>query len=124
MAHLKLGEILLQQGLINEDQLRESIQVQKRESGRIGEILIKMGFLTEEDIVAAAPRNGIFAAAAVNHVVAAAGVDRVDARSGNGDKIVAAAAPNLVIAVAGGDVDLRSRSHVVVGTNRPAPEVK
>ena len=53
MAHLKLGEILLQQGLINEDQLRESIHIQKKESGRIGEILIKQGFLTEEDIVAA-----------------------------------------------------------------------
>jgi type IV pilus assembly protein PilB len=53
MAHLKLGEILLQQGLINEEQLREAIQIQKKESGRIGEILIKLGFLTEEDIVAA-----------------------------------------------------------------------
>lgn len=53
MAHLKLGEILLQQGLLNEEQLREAIQVQKRDSGRIGEILIKLGFLTEEDIVAA-----------------------------------------------------------------------
>ncbi len=53
MAHLKLGEILLQQGLVNEEQLREAIQVQKKESGRIGEILIKLGFLTEEDIVAA-----------------------------------------------------------------------
>lgn len=53
MAHIKLGEILLQQGLINEEQLREAIQIQKKESGRIGEILIKLGFLTEEDIVAA-----------------------------------------------------------------------
>lgn len=53
MAHLKLGEILLQHGLINEGQLREAIQVQKKEQGRIGEILIKLGFLTEEDIVAA-----------------------------------------------------------------------
>ncbi len=53
MAHFKLGEILLQQGLINEAQLREAIQVQKKEPGRIGEILIKLGFLTEEDIVAA-----------------------------------------------------------------------
>ncbi len=53
MAHFKLGEILLQQGLINESQLREAIQVQKKETGRIGEILIKLGFLTEEDIVAA-----------------------------------------------------------------------
>lgn len=53
MAHLKLGEILLQHGLINEGQLREAIQIQKKEQGRIGEILIKLGFLTEEDIVAA-----------------------------------------------------------------------
>lgn len=53
MAHLKLGEILLQQGLINEEQLKEAIQVQKKEPGRIGEILVKLGFLTEEDIVAA-----------------------------------------------------------------------
>lgn len=53
MAHFKLGEVLLQQGLINDSQLREAIQVQKKESGRIGEILIKLGFLTEEDIVAA-----------------------------------------------------------------------
>lgn len=53
MAHFKLGEILLQQGLINEEQLKEAIQVQKKETGRIGEILIKLGFLTEEDIVAA-----------------------------------------------------------------------
>ncbi len=53
MAHFKLGEILLQQGLINESQLREAIQIQKKEPGRIGEILVKLGFLTEEDIVAA-----------------------------------------------------------------------
>ncbi len=53
MGHFKLGEVLLQQGLINDSQLREAIQVQKKESGRIGEILIKLGFLTEEDIVAA-----------------------------------------------------------------------
>ncbi len=53
MAHFKLGEILLQQGLINEEQLRDAIQIQKKEQGRIGEILIKLGFLTEEDIVAA-----------------------------------------------------------------------
>ncbi len=53
MAHFKLGEILLQQGLINEEQLKEAIQVQKKETGRIGESLIKLGFLTEEDIVAA-----------------------------------------------------------------------
>jgi len=51
MAHLKLGEILLQQGLITEKQLLEAIQAQSKEHGRIGEILIKLGMLTEEDLV-------------------------------------------------------------------------
>lgn len=53
MAHLKLGELLIQQQLITEDQLTEAINLQKKERGRIGEILIKMGILTEQDIIAA-----------------------------------------------------------------------
>ncbi|MEW5894142.1 MAG: ATPase, T2SS/T4P/T4SS family [Candidatus Omnitrophota bacterium] len=53
MAHLRLGEILLQQDLITEDQLNEAINIQKKERGRLGEILIKMGVLTEEDIIGA-----------------------------------------------------------------------
>ena len=53
MAHLKLGEILIKQGLISDNQLKEAIKAQKREQGRIGEVLIKLGILTEEDIVAA-----------------------------------------------------------------------
>ncbi len=50
MEHLKLGEILMKQGLINEDQLKEAINHQKTEKGRIGEILIKLNMITEEDI--------------------------------------------------------------------------
>lgn len=53
MAHLKLGEILVQQGLITEQHLAEGIKYQKKNGGRIGEVLIKLGFLTEEDIVVA-----------------------------------------------------------------------
>jgi len=53
MAHLKLGEILLQQGLITDKQLKEAIKAQDKEHGRIGEVLIKMGILTEDDLVAA-----------------------------------------------------------------------
>jgi len=53
MAHLKLGEILIQQGLLTEKQLQEAIKVQKKEHGRLGEVLIKLGFLTEENIIAA-----------------------------------------------------------------------
>ncbi|HSA30727.1 MAG TPA: ATPase, T2SS/T4P/T4SS family [Candidatus Omnitrophota bacterium] len=53
MAHQKLGEILIQQGLISEEQLKDAISRQKRERGRLGEILVKMGTLTEDDIIAA-----------------------------------------------------------------------
>lgn len=53
MQHLKLGEILIQQGLITQDQLDKAITLQKKERGRIGEILVKMGVLSEEDIIRA-----------------------------------------------------------------------
>src|SRR3989338_8377805 len=51
MTYLKLGEILLQQGLITEEQLNQAIAAQKQEGGRIGEILIKLGFIKEEDMI-------------------------------------------------------------------------
>ncbi|HOY09835.1 MAG TPA: hypothetical protein PLB05_07145, partial [Candidatus Omnitrophota bacterium] len=53
MMHYKIGEILLQQKLITEDQLQDAIAMQKRDGGRVGENLIKLGYLTEEDIVSA-----------------------------------------------------------------------
>jgi len=46
-----LGEILVQQGLITEAQLKEAISAQKHEKGRIGEVLIKLGMIKEKDIV-------------------------------------------------------------------------
>src|SRR3989338_9010730 len=51
--HLKLGELLIQQGLITEDQLKEAMKAQKRESGRIGEVLMKLGILSEEELAKA-----------------------------------------------------------------------
>ena len=53
MSHLKLGEILIQQGLLTEKQLQEAIGVQKKEKGRIGEILVKLGMISEENMAAA-----------------------------------------------------------------------
>ena len=53
MMHYKIGEILLQQKLISDDQLHDAIAMQKRDGGRVGENLIKLGYLTEEDIVSA-----------------------------------------------------------------------
>ena len=50
MARLKLGEILIQQGFITEEQLMKAIEAQKKEKGRIGEILVKLSIITEEDM--------------------------------------------------------------------------
>jgi type IV pilus assembly protein PilB len=51
--YLKLGELLIKEGIITQSQLEEVIKVQAKEGGRLGEILLKMGFVTEEDIVVA-----------------------------------------------------------------------
>ena len=53
MAHYKLGEILIKQGLITEGQLSQAIELQREQHGRIGEVLIKLGLVSEEDIAAA-----------------------------------------------------------------------
>ncbi len=48
-----LGEILLRRGLLNQDQLTKALDLQKKESGYLGEILTKQGFVEERDIVVA-----------------------------------------------------------------------
>jgi type IV pilus assembly protein PilB len=48
---VKIGQLLVGDGLITETQLEEALRLQKREGGRIGSILIKLGYLTEEKLV-------------------------------------------------------------------------
>ena len=48
-----IGQILLKRHLINEQQLNEALVLQKKESGFLGEILVKLGYLEERDIVVA-----------------------------------------------------------------------
>ena len=49
----KLGQILLKEGLITEEQLEKAIEIQKKDGTRLGETLINLGILTEKDIVVA-----------------------------------------------------------------------
>nr|MBU1328158.1 type II secretion system ATPase GspE [Candidatus Omnitrophota bacterium] len=49
----KLGQILLSEGLITEEQLDKAIEIQKKEGSRLGETFINLGILTEKDIVVA-----------------------------------------------------------------------
>lgn len=51
MLHRKLGEILVERGLITPQQLHDAIAAQDREHGRIGEVLIKLGVLSEDQVV-------------------------------------------------------------------------
>ena len=49
----QIGEILIKRGLINAKQLQEALQVQKKENGLLGAILIKLGYVSEIDVVVA-----------------------------------------------------------------------
>ncbi|MBN2096860.1 MAG: Flp pilus assembly complex ATPase component TadA [Candidatus Omnitrophica bacterium] len=50
-SRLKLGELLVKEGLITNEQLEKAIAVQKQEGKRIGEVLVRLGLVTEKDIV-------------------------------------------------------------------------
>ncbi|MFA5388250.1 MAG: type II secretion system ATPase GspE [Candidatus Omnitrophota bacterium] len=49
----KLGQILLKEGLVTEEQLEKAIAIQKKDGTRLGETLINLGIVTEKDIVIA-----------------------------------------------------------------------
>jgi type IV pilus assembly protein PilB len=50
-TYFKLGELLIKEGVITAAQLEKAINVQKQEGGRLGEILVKLGFIKEEQMV-------------------------------------------------------------------------
>ncbi len=47
----KLGELLLQEGLIESEQLNRALEEQRHGGERVGAVLIKMGFISEEVLV-------------------------------------------------------------------------
>lgn len=48
-----LGEVLVAKGLISEGELHEALGIQRREGGRLGEILVTGGALTLPQLMAA-----------------------------------------------------------------------
>ncbi len=48
----KLGQILIASSIITEDQLKQALGAQKKDGGRLGTNLVKLGFITEERLVA------------------------------------------------------------------------
>ena len=53
----KLGEILLNENLITPDQLTQALEHQKANGGRLGSSVVKLGFLSDDDITAVLSRQ-------------------------------------------------------------------
>ncbi|HNR89643.1 MAG TPA: hypothetical protein PKM65_14995 [Spirochaetota bacterium] len=51
MARPLLGELLLENNEITDDQLNKALEVQKNEGGLIGIILVNLGFISEQKLV-------------------------------------------------------------------------
>ncbi|PIW68280.1 MAG: hypothetical protein COW10_03410 [Candidatus Omnitrophica bacterium CG12_big_fil_rev_8_21_14_0_65_42_8] len=49
----QLGELLVEMGLITKDQLHHSLEVQKDKGGLIGQVLVDLGYVSEEAIAQA-----------------------------------------------------------------------
>ncbi len=49
----KLGEVLIERGLITHDQLDEALEIQKKEGGLLGEILVRLNHVNDESIACA-----------------------------------------------------------------------
>jgi type IV pilus assembly protein PilB len=47
---VRLGELLTKAGLINQDQLKEALRIQKESGAKLGETLITLQFVSEDDI--------------------------------------------------------------------------
>ncbi len=48
---MRLGDALIQEGLINEEQLQQALALQKKSGKRLGAVLVEMHLVTEHDIV-------------------------------------------------------------------------
>ena len=49
----QLGELLLEKGIINQEQLEKALKLQRERGGLIGQILVMLGYAKEEEIAQA-----------------------------------------------------------------------
>ena len=46
MAHIRLGELLIDAGVLKEEQLKEALAIQKETKSRLGDILLASNLIT------------------------------------------------------------------------------
>ena len=54
---VRLGEILLKESLITQDQLEKALEFQRSNGGKLGSCLTRMGFITDDDITGVLSRQ-------------------------------------------------------------------
>ena len=54
---VRLGEILVKESLISQDQLQKALDYQRANGGRLGTCLMKMGFISDDDITGVLSRQ-------------------------------------------------------------------
>lgn len=50
---MRIDEILLREGLVTDQQIAEALEIQREEGGRIGSLLLRLGYLDEEGLLRA-----------------------------------------------------------------------
>jgi type IV pilus assembly protein PilB len=50
MTKKRLGELLRDEGLVNEEQIQEALAEQRKSGELLGEVLVRLGYVTEPDI--------------------------------------------------------------------------
>ena len=53
MAYMRLGDLLIAAGVIQQDQLQEALSIQKQTRERLGDVLIENGMITEQQLIEA-----------------------------------------------------------------------
>ena len=53
----RLGEILVKENLITQDQLKQALEYQKQHNGRLGTCMVKMGLVTDDEVTAVLSRQ-------------------------------------------------------------------
>lgn len=53
MAHKRLGEILIEDGVLDEEKVQRALKIQAQQNCLIGEAFVKMGFATDEQVAQA-----------------------------------------------------------------------
>jgi hypothetical protein len=130
MARKRLGEILLEAGLIDEATLRAALTEQRRFGGHLGRVLVDMKKVLEEDLVAALSRQLAVPVIDLDHLeIAQAVIDLVPGDMAEAHSIIPFAQPMKFLDVAMGDPtnqtaidELRVRTQLNIRTYLAGPK--